>query len=230
MTAQQVTQEHGTTQPGEFIAWGMRDYALSHEEARKVLLPLDRADSAYVLVGWTIAKPYGENQYQPRPVMFSIKPVHARYSRTPTGWRVYDDGRAFVKAAKTIPEAAEKAVAYAMTSGRGLVQTIEAATEAAQKANMEADSAKKAAALEKAERIARGALVEFKGDGRDSLTIEANGQGQVYVRDGSSLMVLSTEQADALADALRKVAARARLDSRDDDLNESGTEDEVETK
>lgn len=207
MTAQQVTQSDGMSKPGDFVVWGF--YTGDREAERKMLLPLDHADYADVLVGWTIAKPYGTDQYEPRPVNYRIKPV--RKYRTVTGWRVYSDGGDFVKAGKTIPEAAEKAVVIGID--RGYDQTIEEATAHAQKANMDADAAKKARDLARADRIARGRLVDFKGDRYEGMRIESNNSNQVIITKGRDAMYLSPAEADALADALRKVAAAARLDA-----------------
>lgn len=210
MTAQQVTIEAGQQQPGDYIA-----FTSEYKQDRAVLVAFMKdVRDADVLVGWTTRKQYASNEYEAVPVHFRIKPVRADYSSTPTSWRVYapkvNGGLDFVKGAKTPQEAAEKALAIGIE--RGYAQTLAAAEEAAKKATAEYAAALAERDADKANRIARGALVEFKA-GYDNLTIEATGHGQVYVRDGSNLMVLSVEQAEALANALRRVAARASLDS-----------------
>lgn len=212
MTVQQVTIDAGQHQPGDYVA-----FTDALDQDRSVLVESDSAiRDADVLVGWTVEKKYASNEYEAKSLHFRIKPVRANYSRNPTSWRVYapKGGRyasEFVKAAKTVQEAAEKAVAIGIE--RGYLQTQTEADVAAREQTRRLVEVLDQMALDKANRIERSALVEFKA-GRERLTIEANDQGRVFVRQGSSLMVLSTEQADELADALRKVAARARLDSR----------------
>lgn len=139
---------------------------------------VDRDGDATLMVGWTVEAPWASDEskaYRVSPAHVRIQGITAnnmyRFSanRSIGSYRVYDStsrhGSSFVKGAKTLDLAIEKALAWAAEMPNRFIATLEAATAAAEASTVEAAWKKQQAAAALATALDKGLRIEGQTEG-----------------------------------------------------------------